>query len=230
MFAIFMPLLTTHFMSLMCNSSFVGAQRREMLDFVLLILTLWFWLDFGVRCVGISTLQWVRKFKKKCPFCLHSHAYITPCPFCVPQVLETWLTCVCWHMTWNSWIVSIEIESKCLFNTRFSPFYFHLCLLRNSKVLFARAQVLETWLTCVRWHVTWNSWIVSIEIESKCLFNTLFSSFYFHLCLLRNSKVLFARAQNHQILTLFRVVTCEMLVFFSTHGLQPYSNDLLSFH
>ena len=56
------------------------------------------------------------------------------------QVLERWLTCVCWHMTWNSWIVSIEIVRKCLFNTRFSSFYFHLYLLRNSKVLFDRAQ------------------------------------------------------------------------------------------
>jgi len=65
---------------------FARAQRGEMLIFVFLILTLWFWLDFGVRCVGISTLQWVRKFKKRCPFCLHSHAYITPCPFRVPLV------------------------------------------------------------------------------------------------------------------------------------------------
>jgi len=64
---------------------FVCAQRIEMLIFIFLILTLWFWLDFGVRCVGISTLQWVRKLKKKCPFCLHSHANITPCPFRVPQ-------------------------------------------------------------------------------------------------------------------------------------------------
>ena len=38
-----------------------------------------------MRFVGISTLQWVRKFQKKCPLCLHSHAYITPCPFVVPQ-------------------------------------------------------------------------------------------------------------------------------------------------
>ena len=43
-------------------------------------------------------------------------------------------------MTWNSWIVSIEIVRKCLFNTRFFSFYFHLHLLRSSKVLFARAQ------------------------------------------------------------------------------------------
>ena len=44
------------------------------------------------------------------------------------------------------WIVSIEIACKCLFNTRFSSFYFHLCLLRNSKVLFARAQRKESGL------------------------------------------------------------------------------------
>ena len=44
-------------------------------------------------------------------------------------------------MAWNSWVVSLEIVGKCLFNKRFSSFYFHLCLLRNSKVLFARAQL-----------------------------------------------------------------------------------------
>ena len=33
----------------------------------------------------LSPHQWVRKLKKKCPFCLYSHAYMTPCPFCVPQ-------------------------------------------------------------------------------------------------------------------------------------------------
>ena len=98
------------------------------------------------------------------------------------QVWETWLTCFCWHVTWDSWIISIEIARKCLFNKRFSSFYFHLCLLRKSKVLFARAQVLEMWLTCFCWHVTWKTWIVSIEIVRKCLFNTHFSSFYFHLC------------------------------------------------
>jgi len=148
-----------------------------------------------------------------------------------------------------------QIGRKCLFNARFCSFYFHLYLLRNSKVLFARAQrrevcdpliycvwhvnfgwlwtnnptwlqgvssifaifltsshywfhvfdvqlcfvgaqVLETWLTCVCWHVTWNTWIVSIEIVRKCLFNTRFSSFCFHVYFLRNSKVLFARAQR----------------------------------
>jgi len=41
-------------------------------------------------------------------------------------------------VTWNSWIVSIEIVRKCLFNTRLL-FLFPLVLLRNSKVLFARA-------------------------------------------------------------------------------------------
>ena len=94
---------------------FVCAQRGEMLIFVLLILTLWFWLDFGLRCVGISTLQWVRKFKKKWPFCLHSHAYITPCPFVVPQVCDPLIDCV-WHVnigwlstnnpTWLQWVSS----------------------------------------------------------------------------------------------------------------------------
>ena len=39
------------------------------------------------------------------------------------HVLETWLTCVCWHVTWNTWIVSIQIACKCLFNTRFTSFY-----------------------------------------------------------------------------------------------------------
>jgi len=43
-------------------------------------------------------------------------------------------------VTWISWIVSIEIDRKCFFNARFFSFYIHLCLLRNSKVLFARAQ------------------------------------------------------------------------------------------
>ena len=125
------------------------------------------------------------------------------------QVLERWLTCFCWHVTWNSWIVSIEIERKFLFNTLFPSFISTLCLLRNSKVWFARAQVLERWLTCVCWHVTWNSWIVSIEIVRKCLFNTRFLSFYFHLCLLRNSKVLFARAQRREV--------CDPLIYCVWH-------------
>jgi len=45
----------------------------------------------------------------------------------VPQVLETWLTCFHWHMARNTWIVSIEIVRKCLFNTRVFSYYFHLC-------------------------------------------------------------------------------------------------------
>jgi len=80
--------------------SLVGAQREEMLIFVFLILTLWIWLDFGVRCVGISTLQSVRKLQKKCPFCPHSHSYMTPCPFRVPQrreVCDPLISCV-WHV------------------------------------------------------------------------------------------------------------------------------------
>jgi len=82
----------------------------------------------------LSTLQWVRKFKKTCPFCLHLHAYITPCPFRVPQVLERWLTCVCWHVTWNTWIISIRIDRKCLFNKRF-PLFISTCAAEKSKSL-----------------------------------------------------------------------------------------------
>jgi len=48
----------------------------------------------------LSTLQWVRKLKKTCPFCLHSHAYITPCPFRVPQVCDTLIDCV-WHVNFG---------------------------------------------------------------------------------------------------------------------------------
>jgi len=195
----------------------VGAQRGEMLIFVLLILTLWIWLDFGVRCVGISTLQWVREFKKKCPYCLHSHAYITPCPFRVPQVLETWLTCFCWHVTWNWWIVSIEIDRKCLFNTRLSSFYFHLYLLRNSKVLFARAQVLERWLTCVRWHVTWNSWIVAIEIERKCLFNTRCFPLFIPLVLSEKFKSLVCPRSGMRP-TDFLCLACAFRVAINEHS------------
>ena len=111
-----------------------------MLIFIFLILTFWFWTDFGLRCVGTFYASVGENIQKKCHFGLHAHAYTTPFLFRVPQVLETWLTCVCWHVTWHSWIVSIEIVRKCLLNTRFSSFYFHLYLLRNSKVLFARAQ------------------------------------------------------------------------------------------
>jgi len=49
-------------------------------------------------------------------------------------------------VTWNTWIVSIEIERKCLFNTRCFSFNFYLYLLRNSKVSFARAQRIESGL------------------------------------------------------------------------------------
>ena len=120
---------------------FVCAQRGEMLIFFFLILTFWFWTECGVRCVGTFYASVGENIQKKCHFCLYAHAYTTPFLFRVPQVLETWLTCVCWHLTWNSWIVSIEIERQCLFNTPFSSFNFHLYLLRNSKVLFARAVV-----------------------------------------------------------------------------------------
>ena len=53
----------------------------------------------------------------------------------VPQVLKTWLTCFCWHVTWNSWIISIEIARKCLFNKRFSSFLFPLVLAEKFKSL-----------------------------------------------------------------------------------------------
>ena len=53
--------------------------------------------------------------------------------------------------------------------------------------------------------MAWNTWIVSIEIVRKCLFNTRLFSFYFHLYLLRNSKVLFARAQRGKVI-IFRIV------------------------
>jgi len=122
------------------------------------------------------------------------------------QVLETWLTCVCWHVTWNSCIVSMEIARKCLFNTRISlciPLLISTFNYSETKVLFVRAQVSETWLTCVCWHVTWNSCIVSIEIARKCLFNTRIS-----LCIplfistfnYSETKVLFVRAQRGEML------------------------------
>jgi len=55
--------------------------------------------------------------------------------FGVPQVLETWLTCVCWHVTWNSWIVAIKIDRKCLFNTRSFPLFNPLVLSEKFKIL-----------------------------------------------------------------------------------------------
>jgi hypothetical protein len=109
-------------------------------------------MECGVRCVGTFYVAVGEKIQKKCHFCLHAHSYTTPFLFRVPQVLERRLTCVCWHVTWNLWIVSIEIDCKCLFNTRFSSFYFHLYLLRNSKVLFDRAQrreVCDPLISCV---------------------------------------------------------------------------------
>ena len=65
----------------------------------------------------------------------------------------------------------------------------------------------------------------SIEIDCKCLFNTRFSSFYFHLYLLRNSKVLFDRAQHHQKVTVLCGIMCHLLVCFSTLPLRLDSND-----
>ena len=59
MFAIFMPLLTTHFMSLMCNYSFVGAQRRES-GLIILCHILDTALTFNLSCVSCVSLQVVR--------------------------------------------------------------------------------------------------------------------------------------------------------------------------
>ena len=44
---------------------FVGAQRGEMLILVFLKLTLWFWSDFGVRCVGTFYASVGEKIKKE---------------------------------------------------------------------------------------------------------------------------------------------------------------------
>ena len=46
----------------------------------------WFWSDFGMRCVGPFYASVGEKTKKNCFFCRHSHAYITPCPFRIPQL------------------------------------------------------------------------------------------------------------------------------------------------
>jgi len=64
---------------------FVGAQRGEMLIFIFLILTFWFWTDFGLRCVGTLYASVGENIQKKCHFCLHAHAYTTPLLFRVPQ-------------------------------------------------------------------------------------------------------------------------------------------------
>jgi hypothetical protein len=44
---------------------FVGAQRGEMLILVFLKLTLWFWSDFGGRCVGTFYASVGEKIKKE---------------------------------------------------------------------------------------------------------------------------------------------------------------------
>ena len=56
----------------------VGAQSREMLIVFFLTLTVWFWSDFDMRCVGTFYASVGEKIQKNCPFCLHSPAYITP--------------------------------------------------------------------------------------------------------------------------------------------------------
>ena len=130
----------------------VGAQVREVCD--PLIDCVWH-VNFG--WLSTNNLIWLQDVSSDiCNFFASSHypfhVFDVQLCFVGDQVLETWLTCVCWHVTSNTWIVSIEIVRKCLFNTRFFSFYFHLCLLRNSKVLFARAQRIESGLI-IFWHV-----------------------------------------------------------------------------
>jgi len=120
------------------------------------------------------------------------------------QVLERWLTCVCWHVTWNAWIVSIEIVRKCLFNTRFYSFHFHLYLLRNSKVLFARAQrreVCDPLISCV-WHVNFGwlstnnpTWLQGVS-SNICIFFAS-SHFWFHVF---DVQLCFVGAQRGEML------------------------------
>jgi len=50
-----------------------------------------------MRCVGTFYASVGEKTEKKCPFGLHSHAYITPCPFRVPQRIESGLI-IFWHI------------------------------------------------------------------------------------------------------------------------------------
>jgi len=121
-----------------------------------------------------------------------------------------WLCLAC-----DFWVVINEqsdmtAECKFQFLPNNASSYFSFCAF-VLQLLFVGAQVLETWLTCVCWHLTWNSWIVSIEIERQCLFNTRFSSFNFHLYLLRNSKVLFARAVVSRRLS-GKILTCSWYV------------------
>ena len=122
------------------------------------------------------------------------------CSLVGAQVLERWLTCFCWHVTWNLWIVSIEIVRKCLFNTCFSSFYFHLYLLRNSKVLFAGAQVCEPLIDCV-WHVNFG-WLSTnnpkwLQYVSSNICKKIASS-HFSFCGFV-VQLLFAGAQHREV-------------------------------
>ena len=67
----------------------------------------------------------------------------------------------------------------------------------------------------------------SIEIDCKCLFNTRFSSFYFHLYLLRNSKVLFAHAQRIESVL---ILLCHVLDIVLTFNLSCVFVQMVRFH
>ena len=56
----------------------------------------------------------------------------------------------------------------------YSHYWFHVF---DVQLCFVGAQVLERWLTCVCWHVTWNTRIVFIEIARKCRSTRIFPLF-----------------------------------------------------
>ena len=121
-----------------------------------------------------------------------------PCPFCVPQVLETWLTCVCWHVTWNSWIVCIYIDRKCLFNNRFSSFYFHLCCWEIQKSCLPALSAAKCWFSFSWYWLFDSNWILVCaalvlstlqlvrKFKKKCPFR-LHSHAYITPCPFRNA-------------------------------------------
>ena len=82
------------------------------------------WLQY------VSSIIWPFFASSHYPF----HVFDVQLCFVGAQVLETWLTFVCWHVTWNSWIFPIEIGRKCLFNTRF-PLFISICAAEKIKSL-----------------------------------------------------------------------------------------------
>jgi len=109
----------------------------------------------------LSSLQLVRKFKKTCPFCLHSHVYINPCPFRVPQVLEVCDPLICCVLACEFRVAINEqsdMTTACkfqYFQKKMPPLTTHFApLICQSAFVGAQVRdICDALIDCV-WHVT----------------------------------------------------------------------------